>query len=434
VNVKDFINVHQKEGFMEDFLVMSKKEVERIKIMECLTQGGLKQKQASEILGIGTRQIKRLLRAYRLHGEQGLISKKRGKLSNNQLQKELEKRIIELIRSQYFDYGPTLAHEKLKELDNIAVSVTTVRNLMIKHKIWFPKRAKQPVIHQLRERRPCFGEVVQIDGSPHDWFEGRAPKCTLLVFIDDATGKLLQLWFRPTEDLQGYFEACQKYFPKYGRPISWYLDRSGIFRVNQGKNKGISLTQFARAMKELDIKLIYARTPQAKGRVERVNQTLQDRLVKELRRKKISDIETANKFLPTFIDDYNRRFAVVPKDPTDAHRSLLPHHNLERILSQHNIRKLIKSLTLQYKNTLYQIITDKRTRRLVGAKVTVIESFTGKITIEYQGEELVYTKYHEQPYSGEICDSKDLNYLLDHWKDKKTYRPSADHPWRRYKK
>lgn len=418
---------------MEELLVMSKKELERAKIMARLKEGSLNQKQASEILNLSIPQIKRLRRIYRLEGEKGLLSKKRGKSGNHQLPKELKEKALKLIFQNYLDFGPTLAHEKLVEKHNLTISLSAVRSLMVEHHIWIPKRAKKPVIHAMRERRSCLGELVQIDGSPHDWFEGRAPKCTLLVFIDDATSKLLQLWFTPSENLQGYFEASREYFLSYGRPIAFYLDQSGIFRVNQGKNAGIDSTQFARAMQELDIKLIYANSPQAKGRVERANQTLQDRLVKELRLLGISDLETANRYLPTFVEDYNRRFAVIPKTSNDTHRPILPHHNLDRILSQHSTRKLTKNLMIQYNNTLYQIITDRNKRRLAKAKVTVIENFNGKITIEYKGEELVYTEYSKQPYSGEVCDSKRLNDLLNFWKDKKSYKPAKDHPWRRFK-
>jgi len=209
----------------------------------------------------------------------------------------------------------------------------------------------------MRERRACFGELVQIDGSDHDWFEGRGPRCTLLVYIDDATGELLELWFVPEETFIGYCEASRHYFEFYGKPVTFYSDKHGIFRVNQEQTIGLGsgLTQFGRAMLELDIQIICANSPQAKGRVERVNQTLQDRLVKELRPRGISDIEAGNAYLPEFRQVFNRRFAVVPRSSHNAHRPLLKKENLDRILTHQETRTLSKNLTVQYNKVIYQI-------------------------------------------------------------------------------
>ncbi|HSG45338.1 MAG TPA: ISNCY family transposase, partial [Anaerolineales bacterium] len=235
----------------------------------------------------------------------------------------------------YADFGPTLAHEKLQECDQVQISRESVRKIMMAEGLWQPRRRKKEQVHQMRERRACFGELIQIDGSDHAWFEARGERCTLLVFIDDATGQLVELRFVTDESFFTYGEAARSYFERCGKPVAFYSDRHGIFRVNAAQPLGSrpGLTQFGRAMQELDIQIICANTPQAKGRVERVIQTLQDRLVKELRLCNISSREAGNVFLPAYRADFNRRFAVQPRSTHDAHRPLLPSEHLDRILS-----------------------------------------------------------------------------------------------------
>ena len=263
---------------------MSIKELSRLEVMEKLRSRSLNQSQAADILGISIRQVKRLIRAFKAEGAKGLISRKRGSKSNHQLPEEVKKRALELISEKYADFGPTLAHEKLKEVYGIKISVGSVRNLMISHDIWEAKKIKRNRIFQMRTRRPREGEMVQVDGSEHAWFEERGPKCTLLVFIDDATGALKELRFAKSESIFSYFDATRNYIENHGRPLAFYSDKHGVFRVNKnGALSGTGITQFGRAMKELDIRMIFANSPQAKGRVERSNRVLQDRLVKELR-------------------------------------------------------------------------------------------------------------------------------------------------------
>src|SRR3970040_2403205 len=245
------------------------------------------------------------------------------RLSRKQMSKTDAGRILNLLKTKYRGFGPTLAHEKLVEKEKLKLSDESVRQLMIAEDLWKPRKVKKVVTHQLRERRACFGELIQIDGSPHDWFEGRAAACVLLVFIDDATGKLVQLRFVESESFFSYAGAAEEYFRRYGKPIAFYSDKPGIFRVNlPSAGSGDALTQFGRAMQELDIQIICANTPQAKGRVERVIQTLQDRLPKELRLRGISNRMAGNAYLPEFIVDFNRRFAVEPRSSVDAHRPL----------------------------------------------------------------------------------------------------------------
>jgi hypothetical protein len=253
------------------------------------------------------------------------------------------------------------------------------------------------VIHQLRERRARVGELVQIDGSPHDWFEGRAPKCTLLVFVDDATSQLMHLQFVEAETTFNYFAAVRAHITDFGKPMAYYSDKFGVFRVNMPNAlTGTGLTQFGRALKELDIQLICAHSPQAKGRVERANQTLQDGLTKELRLQKLSSIAAANAFLPEFIQDYNGRFGVAPRSEESAHRQLQKGEDLDRVLTLCERRTLSKNLTLSYDKVIYQIKTNRAAYTMRNAQVEVRETSTGQITIEYKGRALDHTVYRKQ--------------------------------------
>jgi DNA-binding Lrp family transcriptional regulator len=293
-----------------ELLTMSQKEIKRLEILEKISAGKITQIEAAEILGISTRQIRRQQRKHEKEGAAALVSKKRGAPSNNQLATELKNTAIELIKIHYYDFGPTLVQEKLIEQHQLQISVESVRQLMMKEGLWKGKKKRAAAIHQMRSRRSCLGELVQIDGSPHAWFEDRGPVCCLLVFVDDATGKIMQLHFEENESTQGYFDATYQYVQQHGLPCAFYSDKHGIFRVNAKEaERGTGETQYSRALKTLDITLIHANSPQAKGRVENKNGTLQDRLVKELRLQQINDIESANAFLPRFIKDYNKRFA-----------------------------------------------------------------------------------------------------------------------------
>ena len=412
---------------MDKLLTMSKKEVTRLEVMQRIEAKRLKQKKAAEMLRVSERHIRRLLRAYRQLGTEGLVSKRRGKPSNNQLKRALKQQAIDLIYSQYPDFGPTLAHEKLTEKHGLELSRETVRKLMIKEGLWKPKKVKKLVVHQMRERRACLGELVQIDGSPHAWFEERGEKCNLLVFIDDATGRLMELYFTPGETTFSYFAATEQYISRYGIPVAFYSDKNSIFKVNiKNALTGNGMTQFGRAMKELEIEIICANTPQAKGRVERAIQVLQDRLVKEMRLRGISSIEAANEYAAEFIVDYNARFAVQPRSSHDAHRLLVINEDLERVFTFQEHRNLSKNLTLQYKNVVYQIQTSRPSYAMRNTPVTVCEDHQGTIDILYKGHSLEYSIYQKQQRQAEVVSSKDIDSKL-----KKPYKPSKDHPWRR---
>jgi transposase len=414
---------------VDKLLTMSNREITRLEIMQRLKEKRLTQKEAAGMLGISTRQVKRLWRAYRKRGAPGLVSKRRGKPSNNRLDAGVAQQALDLIKEKYEDFGPTLAHEKLTEEHQLQLSRESVRRIMIEEGVWKPKRAKQPSAHQMRERRACFGELVQIDGSDHAWFEGRGPKCTLLVYIDDACGQIGELWFVPDETFFAYFEASRHYLERYGKPAAFYSDKHGIFRVNQEQTVGLGsgLTQFGRAMQELDIQIICANTPQAKGRVERANQTLQDRLVKELRLRGISDTDHANAFLPEFREDFNQRFAVQPRSTHDAHRPLLKTENLDIIFTDQKTGTLSKNLTIQHNKVIYQIQSTRPDYTWRNATVTVCENAKGVVTILYKNESLPYTIFHKPVRQAEVVDTKTLDHQL-----KIPKPPAPDHPWRTY--
>jgi transposase len=413
-----------------ELLPMSQKEVNRLEVMQQVDGKRLKQKAAAELLGMSERQVKRLLRSYRQGGARGLISKRRGRSSNNQLAEETKRKVLDLLESKYKGFGPTFACEKLVELDGLKISDESVRQLMIAEGLWKAKKARKVIVHQMRERRACFGELVQIDGSPHDWFEGRAPACDLLAFIDDATGRLVELQFVESESFFSYCQAAAGYFTRYGKPGAFYSDKHGVFRVNQpSAGSSDALTQFGRAMRELDIQIICANTPQAKGRVERVIQTLQDRLPKELRLQGICSWEAGNRYLPEFVEDFNRRFAVPPRSDHDAHRQLTAQDNLARILTWQESRLLTKNLTLQFQKVVYQVQTQRPSYAMQHAVVTVCLDIQGKVTLLYKGKPLEYTIFHKQTKQAEIIETKQLDRAL--LNQSKAHKPAANHPWRK---
>ena len=419
---------------VEPLLRMSQRELTRLEVIQRVKRKTLKQRQAAELLSVSVRQVKRLCQAYRTSGAAGLVSKRRGQPSNNRLPEKTINKAQQLLRSRYPDFGPTLATEKLA-LEGVSLSIETVRQLLIGEGLWKAKAVRRPVIHQLRERRARFGELVQIDGSPHDWFEGRAPKCTLLVFVDDATSRLMYLQFVEAETTFNYFAAVRSYITEFGKPLAFYSDKFGVFRVNiPNALSGTGLTQFGRALKELDIELICAHSPQAKGRVERANQTLQDRLTKELRLRGICTMAAANAYLPEFIVGYNQRFAVAPRSTESAHRPLAKGEDLERVLTLCERRTLSKNLTLSYNNVIYQIKTKRAAYTMRGAHVAVRQKSNGELTIEYKQRPLAYTIYCEQEQQqAKVVEAKLLQPAAARAAARpKQKRGPVPSPWRRF--
>lgn len=414
---------------MDKLHTMSEKELYRLQIMTQLAEKQIGQKRAGELLGVSDRQIKRVWRRFKQEGAEGLIHKRRGRPSHNRLAEEVKQQALDLIFERYRDFGPTLAREKLVEVHGLQLSNETVRQLMIAEGLWKQRRKRKLRVFQMRERRACFGELIQIDGSDYDWFEGRSPRCTLLVFVDDATGKLVEMRFVAHETFFGYCDAARGYFERYGKPGAFYSDKHGIFHLNNAKvSPGDGLTDFGRAMQALEIQIICANTPQAKGRVERANQTLQDRLTKELRLQGISTPEEANAWLPVFIADYNRRFAISPRSPVDAHQPLSPSDQLDRILCRKEERTLSKNLTFQYHKTIYQIRTNRPAYALRKAKVMILENSAGQITVLYKNQPLAFEVFCQQQKQAEVVPAKSIDFEL--LNASKAHTPAPNHPWR----
>lgn len=407
---------------MQGGIVMSHKEMGQTEVFEKLKRREIRQKVAAGMLGLSVRQIKRKLRQYRLEGSKSLVHKGRGKVSNRKINQDILEAAIDEVRVKYKGFAPTLAHEKLVEEHGFKFSLSLLRNQMVKEGLWNPKSRRKAHVHQLRERRACLGELVQLDGSPHDWFEGRAPRCNLNVAIDDATGKV-SLMFSQTETTKDYFRLVGQYFLRFGLPVAWYVDKHSIFRVNAPTNLDSrkprlgdeleGLTQFGRAMNELGVELIFANTPQAKVRVERVNQTLQDRLVKELRLKGISSIEDGNQFLIEFIQRFNTKFEVQAQSKVDMHRQLPKGVDLEKIICIKEKRVLSKNLTFQHNNTIYQIKTNRSAYTLRKTTVTVCERYDDSISIlDHRNQPLEYTTIKQLPDTRQT-NSKQLNQKVD---------------------
>ena len=378
-------------------------------------QTGLSVREAAQLLRITRRQVFRLLKAYRTQGPAALVSKKRGKPSNRSYPPILRSEVLGLIKANYADFGPTLAAEKLAERHGLSLGVETVRRWMIADGIWQDRRHRLKPVHQPRYRRECVGELVQIDGSEHWWFEDRGPQCTLLVFIDDATSRLMYLRFVETESTFDYFHAARAYLERYGKPVAFYSDKHATFRVNKvGATGGDGMTQFGRALHQLNIDIICANAPQAKGRVERANGTLQDRLVKEMRLCGISTLEAGNAFLPAFMEDFNRRFAKAPFSDKNLHRLLSEHDDLDDAFAWKEERTVTCNLTLQYDKVLFILEPNAITRPLARQRVTVYDYPDGRFVIKHKGLSLPYRIYDKlrQVDQAAIVENKRLGAAL----------------------
>lgn len=365
---------------------------------------------ASEFIRLSYRQTKRLWKEYKILGAKGLISKKRGKPSNRKLPKELRSKVAKIIAAKYSDFKPGFATEMLEERHNIILSSETVRLIMIEHNLWFPRKGRGPV-HQRRKRRFCRGELLQTDASKHLWFEDRGPMCHFYIIIDDATSEITDGHFELEETTEGYFKLFEPYLRRNGLPLSIYNDKRGVFKVNQGGKN--SLTQFGRAMKELGVEIIYAHSPQAKGRVERAFGTLQDRLIREMRLHNISTIEEGNAFIRTYLPKHNQKYSVEPQNPHNAHRPLNNNKPLKYILCFKHKRIVSKCLEVNYENKIYQIQDDKTTHHLRKRKIDVIETLDGEIRFEHHGKAVKFKEYNTATFKVpklEVLDFQERKY------------------------
>ena len=409
-------------------ITMSQQELGRLRVLQQLVQGALNRREAAAILSISSRQLRRIERRYEAQGEVGLVHRLRGQASNRRLDPARVLAAQQLVARHYADFGPTLAAEALAERHGIVLSVESVRTLMREAGLWRARRKRLRPIHPMRERRPRRGELIQIDGSPHDWFEGRGPRCTLLVFIDDATSELMALRFVASETTTDYLLALREHILAHGLPMCLYSDRHSIFRTANTEDS--QPTQFARALERLGIEGLQASSPQAKGRVERANQTLQDRLVKAMRLAGIDDMQAANAWLPGYIAVHNRRFAVAPAEREDAHVAYLGSAGeLDLALAYRHERKLSKTLSCQFRQQILQIAAPGHQRRLAGQAVQLIEHLDGTLQVLHAGQPLSFEAVHRRDYVKPAVDTKALNGVVRKVIAQR-YRPSASHPWR----
>jgi transposase len=396
-------------------VTMSMRELDRLKCIQAVVDGELSATRAAERLAMSARQVRRLAQRYRREGPVGLISRHRHRPSNRRLKEDLENQVARILRESYPDFGPTLAMEKLAERHQIVLAKETVRRIQVDAGLWVPRKLRAPKIQQPRSRRACVGELIQIDGCEHRWFEDRAPACTALVFVDDATSRLMGVKFTGAESTFGYFEALREYLERYGKPLALYSDKASVFRINNTTAVGgPGYTQFGRALYELNIEGICANTAAAKGRVERAHLTLQDRLVKELRLQGICTLEAANAFMPAFMEAYNARFAKIPRNGYDAHRAVRADEDLELIFAWRELRKVTKSLTLHYERKLYLLPDTAAHRRLIGKYVEVFQYPEGRVEIRVAGQSLPYSTYDKSGAvdQGAIVENKRLGSVL----------------------
>ena len=426
---------------------MSLKERERLVVFGRVKRQELNLVEAAELLGLSYRQTKRSFARYRADGDAGLAHRLRGKRSNRGVDDSRRDVVVARVRERYADFGPTLAAEYLAT-DGFVVPVETLRQWLLKAGVWQVRRQRVEA-RKWRAPKEHFGEMLQIDGSPHDWFERRRGAATLMVLIDDATQRTAARFFEE-ETTAAAFEMLERHTRKHGRPRSVYADRAAIYvttrdaTVDEALAEQAPLTQFARAMQELDVRLILANSPQAKGRVERRHQVFQDRLVKALRLAGISDLDAANRFLDeTFLPDLNERFTRVPQSPADYHRALPRGMSLAVVLSFQEERVVQNDWTLSWRCRRFQLTPPDQRRSLVGRRVLVCEQLDGTLRLRDRGRDLPWTELPALPRGKKRTPVTPTAAAASHTATPAAVtnscatnrpgsrKPSADHPWRR---
>jgi hypothetical protein len=408
----------------EDMIMAHPGEIKRLHVIRKVLERVIKQVEAAEILSLSGRQIRRIVKRIRCEGDRGIVHQSRGRPSNRRTPDRVKDKVIRLYRAQYKDFGPTLASEKLSERDGIGISDETLRRWLLEAGDW--KRSRKGRQHrQWRERKHHYGEMVQIDGSHHAWFEERGPGCVLMGYIDDATGKVFARFY----DYEGSLPAMDSfkgYSKKYGLPMKVYLDKHTTYKstarptIQDELDQVEPLSQFERALKELGVEVLHAHSPQAKGRIERLFRTFQDRVVKEMRLRGIRTLEEANQFLEEYLPVYNRRFSVCPKGKDNFHRPLPKGLVLDTILCIKTERSLRNDFTVAHNRKLYQIEDTVK-----ASKVTVQERVDGSMIMTHQGRSLRFKEITERPVR-----EKPRGVLM---RTRKPYIPPADHPWRKFK-
>ena len=402
-------------------VLMSERELNRLEVLSKVIEGRMTVKNAAILLALSERQVYRLVRSVATDGAAAIRHKARGRPSNHKTSLMVKDFAMSLVKEKYADFGPTLAAEKLEELHGLKVSRETLRKWMSEAGLWLSRKQRR-TFHQPRLRRECLGELIQIDGSDHRWFEDRGPACTLLVFIDDATSTLMQLRFVKSESTFSYFEALELYLAQHGRPVAFYSDKHTVFRVSkQDAKSGHGMTQFGRALNELNIEILCANSSQAKGRVERANRTLQDRLVKELRLVGISDMEAGNAFLTGFMKTYNAKFAKAPARSDDLHRAMnIEPDRLREVFCLQDQRYVGKQLTFSFERKRIMLKESDITRGLVGKYVETFVYPDGRFEVKWKGVSLpysVFAKDQQRVTHAAITENKHLNAVLAYAKE-----------------
>lgn len=409
-------------------LAMTQAERRRLEVLGLVRADKLSLKRASELLGISYRQTKRVWQRFQALGDVGLVHQLRGRPSNRPSNAALKDAVLARYVASYSDYGPTLAAEALAE-EGLIVPVQTLRRWLVSAGLWARQRQRKQH-RRRRERRAHFGELVQMDGSHHDWFEGRRGEAVLMVMIDDATGRITARFFEE-ETLSAAFTMLLDYAPRSGLPHALYVDRAGIYRSDREPTEEEILagkrpqTQFVRALESLGVQLILARSPQAKGRVERMNRTLQDRLVKALRQRGISALETANQFLDAeFLAPFNAKFSKVAAQPADVHRAVGAKVDLGSVLAVHEPRVVQNDWTIRWHNGFLQLGRECGVQ--AGQSVLVCEPVTGPVRLFQGTRELSYGTTCTEPKA-----RSKTKIRRGPIKSSQGQKPGKKHPWRR---
>ena len=408
----------------KDIVIMTQEELKRLYVIQKALDRSITQAEVADIIGVCLRQAQRIARRVRVEGDKGVIHKSRGRTSNRASPVKIKKRALQLYTEKYNDFGPTLATEKLLEIDKIRINDETLRLWLIEANILYKKRKKRPH-RQWRQRKACFGEMIQMDGSEHDWFEGRGEPCVFMGYIDDATGKSFGRFY-PYEGTLPAMDSFRSYIRKYGIPASVYLDKHSTYKstkkpsLEDQLNNLEPLSQFGRAVGELGVNVIYADSPQAKGRIERLFGTFQDRLIKEMRLRGVKTIREANRFLRYYLPIYSRRFAVKPVNDTDLHRPIPQGIDLDKILCVKTPRALRNDFTIAHNGKLYQIEDNVRAKTLI-----VEEGINGSMSVIHKDTNLRFKEITTRPKR----EQEEPKIHIP----KKAYVPAKDHPWRKFR-
>jgi transposase len=408
----------------EELITLTKKELERLGIVRRVMKQEMKQKVAAELLELSTRQVRNLVRKVERDGAKGLAHGNRGKPSPKRMAQRLVDRIVGLVKARYRDFKPKFAAEKLWKRDRIKVSDEKMRQIMIEAKLWHVRRHKTEV-HTWREPKAHFGEMVQMDGSHHAWLEERGPKLVLMGIVDDARNRFYGRFYA-YEGVYPAMNVLEGYIRCFGLPRSLYVDKHSTYKTVRHPSEDELLrgeeasTQFERAAQELGIKVIHAHSPQAKGRIERMFATLQDRLVKELRLASISTLDEANRFLEAYLPRFNAQFEHEPREPEDLHRPLPKTLKLEEVFCLKTVRTILDGYIIRWKGKRFAI--KEPTRRMLGRPATVMLHFDGQMVIRYEGRDLSYREIPERP--------KRVPAVPVIRPKPPKYTPPPTHPWR----